>query len=113
MGVFGRPHWCLHNSPATRLTISNSFTNFRAKEAKRETARSLLLIGTWGPFKRYTVYTMGYGFANMFATQFPRCGNPRGNGIIVLPYSFFRVRYRFYYSIGGSRVGARGAGLPS
>ena len=67
------------------------------------------MIGTWGPFKRYTVSTMAYGFANMFAAQFPRCGNPRGNGIIVLPDSFFRVRYRFYYSIGGSRVGARGA----
>ena len=102
MWVFGRPNWCPHNAPAARITISHSFTDFRAKEAKRETARSLLLIGTWGPFKRYTVSTIGYGFANMFRTQFPRCGNPRANGIIVLP--FLQGKIQSWVGAGGTRA---------
>ena len=102
MWVFGRPNWCPHNAPAARITISHSFTDFRAKEAKRETARSLLLIGTWGPFKRYTVSTIGYGFANMFRTQSPRCGNPRANGIIVLP--FLQGKIQSWVGAGGTRA---------
>ena len=94
MWVFDRPHWCPHNSPTACINISHSFIDVRAKEAKRETFCSLLLIGKKGPFKRYTVSVIGYGFANMFATQFPRCDNLRGNGIIVRPNweKFFRDR---------------------
>ena len=105
MWVFGSPNWCPHNAPAARITISHSFIDFRVKEAKRETARSLLLIGTWGPFKRYTVSTIGMGLQTCFPRSFP---DVVVLGVMILSF-YLIVSAGFYYSIGGSRVGTRGA----